>query len=564
MLEKFETRPEIEKIIHHFETYEDNTALNLIINLKKTDLFADFPLNQKLLIFFYEMLIYNNLDKVGQFIDLCNIMDQYYEHNLDSADEFSIFILYYFKVYNATIIRKFDLAKEYINRTFYLLSILDENQQDPNILKVSIHWYHILGLYYSGINDPAHQKEGFLKALNIAKILPSCYYLITFQRNLRDLQNKHDIFRINTDTETQEKICDGSGFRGWNYIVLSAEFFHIGRLKESLSFINQAFELTKNGMENEMEISLNYNCNFQKGLIYSKMGDYEKAITFLSIALDQSKLINEQFNNPIRLLDTMNIIGDTYLKLDQDDLALDYLINGNLLIIKEPRAISLVSNNYYLLILLYLKMGNIQKAESVFLKIDELYNTWKHIDHPATELTGAYRNIAQALILIETKSYKTYSQAQDILLEIVSNSHLRKDIVSEALLPLMSLKLNEFKTFQTKESLREFTSSLMHLKEVASQQSSIPLIIQSDVLHAKMCQIQGEFNQYEYFLDKAREIANEYNLKNMVDWIDSELADFQSQFQVWKSLIESDSSLINRIEKVSIEDYLRDVRRILG
>ena len=565
MLEMFESRPEIERILHHFEIIEDNIALNLINKLKKSDLFTKFLLNQKLLIFFYEMLIYNNLDKFGQFVDLCNIMEYYYEDNSDTADNFSLFILYYFKIYNATVIRKFESAKEFISKSFTLLSIVDENQNDPNILKVSVHFYYILGLFYSGIKDPESVKECLSKAINISMKLKSCYYIMFFQRDLRELQNKHDIFRINADIEIQENFCFDPKFRGLNYIILSSEFFQIGRLKEALSFINQAFELTKNIiLENEMEIKLIYYCNFRKGLIYSKMGDYKEAIKFLTKALENSELINERYNNPIGIMGTLNIIGDTYLKLGQDDLALDYIIKVNKLIIKEPRAISYVSNSYYLFILLYLKMGNVQKAESVFLKMDELYNTWKYFDHPETELTVAYRNIAHALLLMETKSFKTYSQAQEILAEIVSNTHLRKDVITEALLPLISLRLNEFKTFQTKQSLGEFTNSLMLLKTVADQQNSIPLRIQSDVLHAKMYLVQGEFDRFEKFLDKAKELAIEYNRKTVVDWIDAELADFQEQYQTWKSLIASDSPLINRFEKVSIENYIKDVRSLLG
>ena len=120
-------------------------------------------------------------------------------------------------------------------------------------------------------------------------------------------------------------------------------------------------------------------------------------------------------------------------------------------------------------------MNNLAKANELFKKFESFKETWKNYNYIEIEFQF---KIIQALLLIEMKEIKKTSQAQDLLEEVISSPNVKDELILDAIIPLIVLKIQEYKIYQNEKIFETIKELITKLKEYILKFNSIQLIIQ--------------------------------------------------------------------------------------
>lgn len=73
----------------------------------------------------------------------------------------------------------------------------------------------------------------------------------------------------------------------------------------------------------------------------------------------------------------------------------------------------------------------------------------------------------------------------------------------------------------------------------------------------------GNFDEFEQNFNSGRELAREYDLESLENWIINEVSKFRIELEKQQQVIMTNSTLKERIAKVEIEDYINGLQDIL-
>ena len=99
---------------------------------------------------------------------------------------------------------------------------------------------------------------------------------------------------------------------------------------------------------------------------------------------------------------------------------------------------------------------------------------------------------------------------------------------------------------------------LNNIHDLAFKQHTSPLIVQSLLLQAKFSLVEGNAQQAEKFLDKARFTANENGLGLLATIVSKELELLHCELDKWTELYHRNAPLVERLDMAHINDYISD------
>ena len=147
-----------------------------------------------------------------------------------------------------------------------------------------------------------------------------------------------------------------------------------------------------------------------------------------------------------------------------------------------------------------------------------------------------------------------------MLLESIIDSHYYPgtELLLDSLLPLIDLYIQEYKFFQNLEVFQKIQSLIEKLRKLAEKSNSIPVKIHSLVLSSRFDLVLGKFNDSELSLQDALSMAKEYELENFEKLISIQISNLRLELSQWQKLVNTQSSLLERLEKVELDDYIKN------
>ncbi len=284
-------------------------------------------------------------------------------------------------------------------------------------------------------------------------------------------------------------------------------FTYKGELQFALEHQMQALEIRKE-LPNKSELASSYG---NIGEIYHYMGNYEDALSYYK----QAQEIFESIEN----------------KLFRAKL-------------------------YYQLISLLTEYNDLNEIEDYLTKL-------KNLDTPAGENPYIHTlfNLSEGIILKNSDRLMKKFKAGENFLQIANGAVIDSELTVQAIFNLNDILLLEMRLSQNEEILSEVQSWSNKVIQLAEEQKSSVLIVQSYLLDSKLKLLDFKFNDAKETLVKAQEIANKKGIMKFEYLISRELDQLLSQEEKWEELRVKGASLIERIDLTGLEQTLNNLIR---
>lgn len=168
---------------------------------------------------------------------------------------------------------------------------------------------------------------------------------------------------------------------------------------------------------------------------------------------------------------------------------------------------------------------------------------------------------ASALYLKSSKRNRDKARSELLFEEIITSDSGYK---IRSITHLIELLLFEYKTYAEKEVLDEIYTHLETLDEYSKRNYTYPLLIKIQIIKSQLEMVEGNFDDAEKILQNARQLAEEKNLKMLLqDVVDAQDSMVQ-ELQEMKILLQKNATVAQRLEKLSIMSYIEKAQRLMS
>ena len=554
------------EIIKEVENLNFRTALMKMDNINQSLSFFE-----KIILFSYQIFCYEinwDLDKknltYNKLFELCQLTEF-------EKDQFVELVLVTHRMRNNI---KSDNYEEIINKIkemeMTIPSLLEQSQDLENylVIKFIVFFYSSTCFVYLRRNMKKNALNNLNKAIELAK-----NYNLPYQ-----------LFFVDNDVGSYFRALGLYEFILPNILLLLDYFEKNNNLKFECYFLNRAigeylysnanlleaktsFDKLKVKLQNLSESNEGTNllkCNFftLEGIYYFYIGQYIQAIKSGNRAKRFAQLLFEEFGTAKALANALGNIGEAYFKLAEFELALKY--QGEAFDLRKNQSDPQdMAESFYQLIQVNLRLGKKNQVDLYLQELVDFIKLLKELDVPYFVNIEAQYKISLARSVMQNKNLKSWVQAQELLqqaLELRPKIELRYD----ALFLLIDISIQEYKSFENKETFEEIKEHISTLGRLSEKNPSVELKIHSYLIQSKLALISGKFVNFEEILLKAKELANNYNLVPLKNLIKFELEKFNKELTKWEMLISSNSSMRMRLDLATMENYVKDINEILS
>ncbi|MFX0061029.1 MAG: tetratricopeptide repeat protein [Candidatus Hermodarchaeota archaeon] len=319
-----------------------------------------------------------------------------------------------------------------------------------------------------------------------------------------------------------------------------------GELDKALDYFQECLSLDTNV---GISVAISYDLGFISFVHYLK-GELDTALDYLKRSLAPRDEVEEA---PVFFSDILLLSGVLYHAKGELDTALERLQQSLSLIEQFGNDIA-ISWRLFCLICVFLAQEDQTHAQKYLTRLQQLQtrtpNKWIHLRS----------RLAEALVLKQSKRMKHKSQAQIILEQIVNEDMVAFDLTALAMVHLCDLLLGELKSYADPDVWKEVKALIEQLYVMAQDQNSVSLICEALLLRAKFATVDGKLQQALTFYEQARFTATEKNLILLVEKVDTEQKLFESEFEKWQDIIQSNKPLQERLKHARLEDYIQQVQ----
>ncbi|MFW9896642.1 MAG: tetratricopeptide repeat protein [Candidatus Thorarchaeota archaeon] len=208
-----------------------------------------------------------------------------------------------------------------------------------------------------------------------------------------------------------------------------------------------------------------------------------------------------------------------------------------------------------------LNYNDLEKAEYYFERMEPLVN---QVNIKETKI---FFQMNKALLLKSSPLISKQMKAKEILSELVKNTNLYKsslffEVSYRALLNLCDLLLNELRNTHNLGLLNEIQSCINQIMIISQSTNSYWWLSETYLLQAKLELLTLDLKKAEGSLIQAQKIAEEYDLKQLIDRILVEQDKLRNQIDKWKALKKSKAAITELIDLAQIDEQLiRMLRR---
>ena len=175
-----------------------------------------------------------------------------------------------------------------------------------------------------------------------------------------------------------------------------------------------------------------------------------------------------------------------------------------------------------------------------------------------SRIIGQRYRLAEALLLKTHSRMAQKSEALEIFQEIVNEEIVDYNLTAFAMLNLCELLLDELKFYGEKEVLKQVKELLTKIHDVALQQRSPQLEVQSLMLRAEFSLVDGDINRAFYLLELALLEAEDTGMKNWISRISREQEKLKKEQDKWVELNKRNAPLEDWIEQSGLKEGISE------
>ncbi|TFG95635.1 tetratricopeptide repeat protein, partial [Candidatus Thorarchaeota archaeon] len=281
------------------------------------------------------------------------------------------------------------------------------------------------------------------------------------------------------------------------------------------------------------------------GEIYSLTGELNTALDFYQ----RSLLLYESMGNKEGIALTLTNIGDIYIRKGESDIAFEYF-NRSLSISEEICNRSLIATSLSELINLALDRKDTNLAEDYMTRFNQVNE-----ESDSNSIDQKIR-MCRALILKKSTRMRDRVKAEEILEGIIEEDISDNTVTCSAMIHLCDLLLDELKATGEESTLNKIKGLTQKLVEIAQDQSSPILLVETYLLQSKLAIVAFEFEQARELMARGHSIAVDRGLERLSRIVESEMNHFQYQQKKWKSVLETNPSKQEMIDMTNLNELL--------
>jgi tetratricopeptide (TPR) repeat protein len=501
----------LDEILELFNKSDYKAVLNNIEKLEKKNKLSNFLAEEQYLLFYYKS---RALERLGKFQDALDLIHLQRKHI--SLPKNRIYSLIFIIAELYALIRLGEYSKGLLKQKIaeeIILSVSEIKKEKKDSLEWIALYKNVIGIIYHSMGDLEKGLLFYTESLAIRE-------QIGIKREIAISLNN-----------------------------IGAIFAHKGELENALVYYTRSFEESKaiSNLEG-MAYSLN-----NLGTIHEEKGDNLTALNYYK----ESLLVKQDLGNQYDIAGTLHNIGLIYHNLGEIIKALDYLQES--LIIKRNIGNDLyTASTIHVLILIFIDLKHNNEQEKLIQELEEINS------NQSNKAIDLFYRVTKALILKNNDNMANKSEAQSILTEIVQEEIILHRITLLAMINLCELLLFELKSIGNIMILQEARDLVNKLYDLAQKQKSYSLAVNVLVLQAQLAIIEGNLEiALEHLID-AEKIAHEKNLIALKVSIKNEKKKLESEFEKWNVLIEYNLSIQQRIDQLRLEEYTKDIKKLVN
>ncbi|UCE10870.1 MAG: tetratricopeptide repeat protein [Candidatus Thorarchaeota archaeon] len=323
-----------------------------------------------------------------------------------------------------------------------------------------------------------------------------------------------------------------------------------GLLDKARSNYERSLEISKErGFRSNEALALN-----NLGSIYSLTGELELALDCLT----ESLKINEELGNRQEIALALINLGAIHQRSGDSEIALEEYKRG-LMIYEE------VGNEHYIAITLYYQLSLALELEDQTRSKYCLERLKDINERTENRVIDQRYRVARAMSLKASKRVRDKMKAQEIFEEVVDEEVADHTLTVTAMIHLCDLLLVELKISEEEAVISRIMDLTGRLHEIAKQQSSHSLLVETYLLQAKLAMIELDLDRARIILAQAHIAAEERGLRSLSLKVAHERELLQSQLSKWETLVEQNPSTKDMIGMTRLDNLLeRMVRKTVA
>ena len=148
------------------------------------------------------------------------------------------------------------------------------------------------------------------------------------------------------------------------------------------------------------------------------------------------------------------------------------------------------------------------------------------------------------------------SKAEEILKKVVEEEIINTDYTLIALLNLCDLLLFELRITSDLEVFGELQSYITRLMDIAEKNRTYWLLAETYLLQAKLSLLTFNIKKAQRFLTQAQQIAERFNLNQLVSKIANEKEDLLKKLDLWDKLKEVGAPMADRFDLARLDEQI--------
>ncbi|MHA2231934.1 MAG: tetratricopeptide repeat protein [Candidatus Hodarchaeales archaeon] len=217
-----------------------------------------------------------------------------------------------------------------------------------------------------------------------------------------------------------------------------------------------------------------------------------------------------------------------------------------------------IAGTLYWLVPMALDQGAHSQAQEYLHRLQDIK------EQEENKIVSQQSRLAEGLVLKTSSRIRDKVRAQEIFQQVADEELIEYSLTERAMINLCELLLDELKAYGEAAVLQEARTLVNKLYGLAQDQNSFSLVVNALILQAKLALVDGEPVTAEQFLEQAKFTAEEKGLGLLVMRVSRELKHLQAQSEVWQQLIRRNAPFHERLERVQIAAYLKDVEKLVN
>ncbi|MFX1603217.1 MAG: tetratricopeptide repeat protein [Promethearchaeota archaeon] len=377
-----------------------------------------------------------------------------------------------------------------------------------------------LALVYQSKGELDVAAEYHERSLRIREELGSKPDIASSYNNLGNIYTtKGEMYRALEYHERSLKIREDLGYKQG----IAMSLLNVGSIMQKIGNLGQALEYYHRSLETYEELGIGYMIALALnniGSAYQMKGDLGQALE----CHKRSLAIREELDIRQELALSLVNIGYVHWRKNDFDQAMKHY-QRSLEIYEEAGNDPYAAIVLYEIVLVALDSDDMASAEQHLQRFEQINS---RVDN---RLIDQRYRVARALFLKKSRRTRERVKAEEILGRVVSEEITDHSLTVTAMIHLCDLLLVELKLTGEDEVLEKTKNLTQRILDIAKEQSSHTLLVESYILQSKLALVELDIDQARILLAQAHVIAEEKGLEKLAQAVAGERDSLQSELK---------------------------------